>query len=62
MEMVEKFADQEIKPLAKEMDETMKFPHHMWKRLGDMGLLGVTASEEYGGLGLGYYEHCLAVE
>ncbi len=40
----------------------MKFPHHMWKRLGDMGLLGVTASEEYGGLGLGYYEHCLAVE
>jgi len=62
MEMVEKFSDQEIKPLAKEMDLTMKFPHHMWKRLGDMGLVGVTASEEYGGLGLGYYEHCLAVE
>lgn len=60
--MVEKFAESEVKPLANEMDKTMKFPHHMWSRLGEMGLLGVTASEEYGGLGLGYYEHCLVVE
>lgn len=60
--MVEKFAESEVKSSASEMDKTMKFPHHMWRRLGDMGLLGVTASEEYGGLGLGYYEHCLVVE
>lgn len=44
------------------MDKTMKFPHHMWKRMGDQGLLGITAAEEYGGLGLGYYEHCICVE
>ena len=60
--MVEKFAESEVKSSASEMDKTMKFPHHMWRRLGDMVLLGVTASEEYGGLGLGYYEHCLVVE
>ena len=34
----------------------------MWKRMGEQGLLGITASEEFGGLGLGYYEHCLCVE
>jgi len=62
MQSVEKFADEEVKPLAEQMDKTMVFPHHMWKRLGEMGLLGMTASEEYGGMGLGYYEHCLAIE
>lgn len=40
----------------------MIFPHHMWKRMGDMGLLGLTVEEEYGGMGLGYYEHCIATE
>jgi isovaleryl-CoA dehydrogenase len=60
--MVERFADEEVKPLAEKMDKTMVFPTQMWRRLGDQGLLGITASEEYGGLGLGYYEHCLAVE
>ena len=62
MQSVEKFADEEVKPLAEQMDKTMVFPNHMWKRLGEMGLLGMTASEEYGGMGLGYYEHCLAIE
>ena len=38
------------------------FPHHMWKVLGDMGFLGLTVEEEYGGMGLGYYEHCLVTE
>jgi len=61
-EMVEGFADAEVKPLAEEMDKTMVFPQHMWKKMGDQGLLGITAGEEYGGLGLGYYEHCLVVE
>lgn len=61
-ESIEKFADEEVKPLADEMDKTMKFPHHMWKRMGEMGLLGMTVDEEYGGMGLGYYEHCLVTE
>jgi isovaleryl-CoA dehydrogenase len=61
-ESVEKFADDEVKPLAVEMDKTMKFPHHLWKKFGEMGLLGMTAPEEYGGADLGYYEHCLATE
>lgn len=51
-----------MRPLADEMDKTMVFPHHMWKRMGEMGILGMTAPEEYGGMGLGYYEHCLVTE
>ena len=61
-ESVEQFADAEVKPIADEMDRTMKFPHEMWKKLGDMGLLGLTVEEEFGGMGLGYYEHCLVTE
>jgi len=61
-ESIEKFADEEVKPIAAEMDKTMKFPHSMWSRLGDMGLLGMTVEEEYGGAGLGYYEHCIVTE
>jgi isovaleryl-CoA dehydrogenase len=48
--------------LAEEMDKSDVFPKHMWKRMGDMGLLGMTADEKYGGMGLGYYEHCIATE
>jgi isovaleryl-CoA dehydrogenase len=44
------------------MDKTMTFPHEMWKRFGEMGMLGLTVEEEYGGMGLGYYEHCIAAE
>ena len=61
-ESVEKFSDEEVKPLAAEMDKTMKFPPQLWKKFGDMGLLGMTAPEEYGGANLGYYEHCLVTE
>jgi isovaleryl-CoA dehydrogenase len=61
-EMVEKFATEECEPIADEMDKTMNFPRDMWPKLGDMGLLGITVEEEFGGAGLGYYEHCLVVE
>ena len=44
------------------MDKEDVFPKHMWKKLGEMGLLGITVEEEYGGMGLGYFEHCLATE
>ena len=40
----------------------MVFPAHMWKAMGEMGVLGITVEEEYGGEGLGYYEHCLVTE
>jgi isovaleryl-CoA dehydrogenase len=58
----EEFAEAEIAPLAVKMDIEDKFPHQLWKKLGDMGFLGITVEEEFGGAGLGYYEHCLVVE
>jgi len=61
-EMVESFADEEVKPLRESMDKEDVFPKHMWKRMGDMGLLGITVEEEFGGMGLGYFEHCIATE
>lgn len=61
-ESAEKFAQEEVAPLAEETDKTDKFPSHLWKRMGDMGFLGITVEEEFGGAGLGYYEHCLVTE
>ena len=61
-ESIEKFADEEVKPLRESMDKEDVFPKHMWKRMGEMGLLGITVEEEFGGMGLGYYEHCIATE
>jgi isovaleryl-CoA dehydrogenase len=59
---VREFAAREIAPLAAEIDCSNTFPHHLWKRLGDMGLLGITASEAYGGAGMGYLEHVIVME
>jgi len=61
-ESVETFADAEVKPLRESMDKEDVFPKHMWKRMGEMGLLGITVEEEYGGMGLGYFEHCIVTE
>ncbi len=61
-ESAEKFSNEEIAPIAEEIDKTDVFPQHLWKRMGDMGFLGMTVEEEYGGAGLGYYEHCLVTE
>lgn len=58
----DKFAQEEVAPLAAELDKTDVFPKHLWKRMGDMGFLGITVEEEFGGVGLGYYEHCLVTE
>ena len=59
---VRAFTSDHIAPRAAEIDETNEFPNELWPKLGELGVLGVTADEEYGGAGLGYLEHCVAME
>ncbi|MBA4800781.1 MAG: isovaleryl-CoA dehydrogenase [Euryhalocaulis sp.] len=59
---VQSFASDKIAPIAAEIDETNKFPKHLWPQLGELGLLGITVEEELGGTGLGYLEHVIAME
>jgi isovaleryl-CoA dehydrogenase len=59
---IEVFADKEIAPRAAEIDRSNEFPMDLWKKMGDLGVLGVTVEEEYGGAGLGYLEHAVAME
>ncbi|MEM1138717.1 MAG: isovaleryl-CoA dehydrogenase [Pseudomonadota bacterium] len=61
-DMVTKFAAAEIAPLAAEIDESNEFPMHLWKRFGELGLLGVTVEEKYGGANLGYLAHTVVIE
>jgi len=61
-ETVHKFAQHEILPLADTIDRTNDFPHPLWKKLGDLGLLGLTVESDYGGSGLGYLAHVIAME
>ena len=61
-ESVHGFAQSEIAPHAAEIDHDNEFPQPLWKKLGDMGLLGITAEEAYGGAGMGYLEHVIAME
>ena len=57
-----RFAADRIVPLAPEMDATNKFPRALWPQMGALGLHGITVEEEFGGLGLGYLEHVVAME
>ena len=59
---VRSFTADKIAPIADEVDRTDTFPRHLWPELGALGLLGLTVEEEYGGSGMGYLEHCIAME
>jgi isovaleryl-CoA dehydrogenase len=61
-EMVHRFAQEKIAPRAGEIDASNEFPNELWREIGELGLLGVTVEEEFGGSGLGYVAHCVAVE
>jgi isovaleryl-CoA dehydrogenase len=61
-ETVSDFAKDKIAPIADEIDRSNKFPRELWPQLGALGLLGITVEEEFGGAGLGYLAHCVAME
>ena len=59
---VYQFAQAEIAPIAEETDLNNEFPNHLWQKFGEMGLLGMTVAEEYGGTNMGYLAHVVAME
>ena len=61
-ESVRGFAQEEIAPRAADIDRSNEFPMDLWPKMGELGVLGVTVEEEYGGAGMGYLEHVIAME
>src|SRR4051812_22573124 len=61
-ETVHAFSQNEIAPRAADIDRSNQFPRDLWPKIGALGLHGITVEEEYGGSGLGYLEHCIALE
>jgi isovaleryl-CoA dehydrogenase len=61
-EMVHRWSQERLKPLAAEIDVSNAFPNELWREMGELGLLGVTVDEKWGGAGMGYLAHVVAVE
>ncbi len=61
-DMVHRWAQERVKPMAAQIDSTNTFPPELWREMGDLGLLGITVPEEYGGAGMSYLAHTIAVE
>ena len=61
-EVTQQFASKEIAPRAEQIDKDNEFPADLWRKFGDLGLLGITVEEEYGGSNMGYLAHCIAME
>ena len=61
-DLVYKFAQAEIAPRAAEIDKNNEFPADLWRKMGDLGILGVTVAEEFGGSNMGYLGHVVAME
>lgn len=61
-ETVHAWAQERLKPIAAEVDRSNSFPNSLWKEMGELGLLGITVNEDYGGAGMGYLAHTVAVE
>src|SRR5436190_1852532 len=61
-EQIQRFSADQVAPIAAEIDKTDRFPRELWPKMGELGLHGITVEEEYGGSGLGYLEHVIAVE
>ena len=61
-DMVHRWAQDRVKPMAAGIDSTNAFPPELWPEMGELGLLGVTVPEEFGGAGMGYLAHTVAIE
>ena len=59
---VRRFCAQEIVPRAADIDRDNAFPMDLWQKMGQLGILGITAEEQYGGAGMGYVDHVVAME
>ena len=61
-DMVHRWAQERVAPMAAEIDASNSFPPELWREMGELGLLGVTVPEEFGGAGMGYLAHTIVVE
>ena len=61
-DMVHSWAQERVAPMAADIDRTNTFPSELWREMGDLGLLGITVDEDYGGAGMSYLAHTVAVE